>query len=415
MSVPSESATPAKSKPRFAALESRNFRLLWFGLLTGNVGTWMATTAEQWLVTDLYAEDAAFALGLISVSFALPMLLLPPVGGIVADRVPRLRVMWGAQIAYVTLALILVGLLLIDVVNLPILMAYALGQGIILAFDNPTRQALLPDLVPREALTSAVSMMSSVFTGAALIGPGVAGALIPLVGPAGVFAVRALLGVVALVALAQMRDVPDRPQRVRSDGTKVRTDGFSYVLRSPFMLTLLSLSLIAGLFGRSYGPMLAVFARDIFSVGSFWFGVMVSAPGIGTLAGSLWLASRADVSHKGRWIFWTTVGFSVCLLTFALLGNYAIGLALLVATGILSTVGSSLVTALVQLRAPHELRGRIMSLYTITLIGIPSFGALIVGSLAELTGVRVAVGGAAILAGLLTALAFAVNRELREV
>jgi MFS family permease len=288
----------------------------------------------------------------------------------------------------------------------------------VLAFDNPTRQALMPDLVDRSRLTSAISLNASVFTGAALIGPALAGALIPLVGPGGVFAVNTASYFVVLGALRLMSGVPERaghltgselaPSASREqsrgrEGSVLGTiaGGLAYVRGTPTAATLLLLSLLTGLLGRSFGPLLAVFARDVFEVGSFPFGLMVAAPGLGTLVGSLWLASRGEVAAKGPWVLVSTLGMSALLVAFAVAPAYALALPLLLLAGLGGTVASALTATMLQLEAPPQLRGRVMSYYTLTLIGVPALGTLLLGVVADAVGVRAAVAGAAaLLAGL---------------
>lgn len=407
---------PAEATPaRFAALGSRNFRLLWVGLLTSNVGTWMASTAQGWLVTELVPDRAPFALGLVAVAFAVPMLVLPPVGGALADRVPRLRVLWAAQLIYLALSAALTVLTVLDLARVPILIGYALLTGAVLAFDNPTRQALVPDLVTREQLTSAISLNSAVFSGAALVGPAIAGALIPLVGVGGVFAANTCSYFAVLVALSRLRGVPERPSEGQGGSIwATASAGLRYVVRTPLVAVLLSLSLVAGLLGRSYGPLLAVFARDVFRVDSLAFGLLVAAPGLGTLAGSLGLAARGNVRRKGPTILLATLAFSGVLGLFAATTRYWLALPALALAGLTSTLGAALIATLIQLRVPPELRGRVMSLYTMTVIGVPALGTLLVGWVGDQVGVRAAVGGAAALAGVLTAAAFAASRDLRE-
>src|SRR4051812_5483245 len=212
MSATSRPASAATTAPaptaRFAALQSRNFRILWFGLLASNAGTWMGSTAEGWLVTDLEPDRAAFWLGAISLAFAIPMLLLPPVGGAIADRFPRLRLLWIVQTAYLLMSIALAIIVLSGNASVWLLIAYAFGNGVVLAFDSPVRHSLLPDMLTREQLTSGVSLNSVAFTGASLVGPAIAGALIPLVGVGGVFAVNAVSCFATLAALAMFCDLP---------------------------------------------------------------------------------------------------------------------------------------------------------------------------------------------------------------
>jgi MFS family permease len=403
-------------KPRgFAALHSRHFRLLWLGLFISNSGTWMNSTAQGWLVTDLDPDGAAVALGLIAAAFAVPMLLLPPVGGAIADRVPRLRLLFVVQCLYVTLTSLLTVATLSGVIEVWMLMAYSFFNGVVLAFDAPCRNALVPDLVTPRQLTSAISLNSAAFTGAALIGPALAGALIPFVGVGGVFAINTVSYAAVIWALSQLRGIPEAGRRRTAPDGILRSigNGVAFVRRSPLLLGLLTVSVITGVFGRSFGPLLAVFARDVFEVGSLGFGILVAAPGLGTLCGAIGLAAIDELTGRGQWIWRSATIFAVALLAFALSGLYAVALPLLILVGLSSTVASALIATLIQLHAPNELRGRLMSFYSLTVIGVPSAGVLISGAVADAVGVRAAVGGGALLVLALVALIFVRNPALR--
>ncbi len=399
---------------RFAALQSRNFRLLWIGLLTSNSGTWMESTGMGWLVTDLEPGRKAFWLGMIAAAFAIPMLVLPPFGGAIADRVPRLRMLWTVQIVYLIASAVLAILTLADVVDVWYLLGYSFINGAVLAFDSPVRHALLPDLVSRDQLTSAVSLNSVTFTGAALVGPAIAGALIPFIGIGGVFVVNTFSCFATLYALSRMRDIPQRARQSGAGGAfaAIRR-GIVHVWRDPLLRGLLTISLVSGLLGRSYGPMLAVFARDEFHVGSTAYGLLLAAGGLGTLAGAFGLAGRGDVRHRGRWLMIMTVCQAVLLLLFAFCPWYGVALWLLVLVGAATAVAGALNATLVQLTTPNELRGRIMSLYVLTLIGVPSAGALLAGTVGEAIGVREAIGAGAVIVILLAGVVFARNPSLR--
>lgn len=385
-------------------------------MLVSNAGTWMAATAEGWLVTDLTPERAAFSLGLIAISFAIPMLVLPPFGGAIADRMPRLRLLWTVQVLYLVFSLAIAALTLSGVVNVWFLMANSFLTGVVLAFDSPVRHALLPDMVTRDQLPSAVSLNSAAFTGAALVGPAIAGALIPLIGVGGVFVVNSVSYLAVLWALTRFDGIPAFSRRHPSpDGVfgSIRR-GMRYVRQSPLLSGLLLVSTISGLFARSYGPLLAVFARDVYHLGSVAFGFLVAAPGLGTLAGALGLAGRGNVERKGRWVIAATLTLSALLIAMSLSTWYVLALPLLALVGLCSAVASALTSTLIQLKVPGELRGRVMSLYVLTLVGVPSAGALIAGTVADALGVRLAVGGGAALVLVLVSLVLAGNRELRE-
>jgi MFS family permease len=300
--------------------------------------------------------------------------------------------------------------------SVALLVVNSFVTGVVLAVDSPTRHALLPALVSRAQLTSAISLNSAVFSGAGLIGPAIAGALIPAIGVGGIFVVNAVSYLIVIWALTQLEGVPQMSDRARVPGSVVGTiaRGVGYVRRDALIGALLLLSILSGLLGRSVGALLPVFARDVYGVGSVAFGFLAAAPGLGTLVGSIWLASRAKVGAKGRWVVLTTLGLSLALLAFAWSRWYPVSLPLLAGLGLCASIGSGLIATLIQLRVPDELRGRVMGLFVLTLIGVPSLGSLLAGAVAEVVGVRETVAGSAALLALLTLLAYGRGRALRD-
>jgi MFS family permease len=385
-------------------------------MLITNAGTWMESTATGWLVTDLEPDRASLWIGVISASFAIPMLLLPPLGGAVADRYARLRMLWIVQIGYLLLSAALAAVTLAGRVEIWMLIGYGFLNGVVLAFDAPVRHALLPEIVTRDQLMSGVSLNSVAFTGAALVGPAVAGALIPLIGVGGVMTVNAISCLATLYALRQMRDVPPhRPALPGADGlVRSIAGGVRYIRSSSLLSGLILVSTFSGLFIRSYTPLLAVFARDEFHVGSGAYGALVSAGGLGTLIGAFGLAGRREVSHRGLLVGTAVLSQALLLILFAAAPWYGAALPLLLLIGVMNALAGASIATLIQLSVPGELRGRVMSIYMLTVIGVPSVGAFVLGALAIPLGVRAAVGlGAAIVVVAVTALFFR-NSSLRE-
>ncbi len=374
------SAPPA----RFAALHHRNFALLWVGLLVSNIGTWMQNVGQGWLVLQL--TNSPLWLGLLGLSFAVPMSLLPLVGGAVADRVRRIRLLYVTQTGQMFLAFGLAALTASGAVRVwQILLASFLGATL-LAFDNPSRQALVYDLVPQEDLLNALSLNAATYTGAALVGPALAGVLLVPLGPAALFLINGVSFLAVLLALAAMRGVHSRGTGAPATlGQAVRA-GLSYAWRTRYVLGLLGLSAMAAIFGRSYQLLLPIFARDIWTTGPAGYGLLLSAGGAGALVGALWLAAFGRGRRHGPLMVTSGLGFSLSLILFALSPTFLAGFLLLFAAGILATVFMTLISTQLQLTSPQHLRGRVMSLYAITLIGLPSLGGLAIGALAEKLG-----------------------------
>ena len=385
-------------------------------MLITNAGTWMESTATGWLVTDLEPDRASLWIGVISASFAIPMLLFPPLGGAVADRYARLRILWIVQIAYLILSASLAAVTLAGHVEIWMLILYGFLNGAVLAFDAPVRHALLPEIVTRDQLMSGVSLNSVAFTGAALVGPAVAGVLIPLIGVGGVMTVNAISCLATLYALWQMRDVPaHRPAPHGVEGlVRSIVRGVRYIRSSSLLCGLILVSTVSGLFIRSYSPLLAVFARDEYRVGSAAYGALVSAGGLGTLIGAFGLAGRREVTHRGPLVGAAVLSQAVLLIVFAATPWFGAALPLLLLVGAMNAVAGASIATLIQLSVPGELRGRVMSIYMLTVIGVPSVGAFVLGVLAVPLGVRGAVGlGGAIVIVAVSAL-FVRNGSLRE-
>lgn len=377
------SATSARPA-RYPALHHRNFTLIWSGLLVSNMGTWMQNVAQSWLIYKLTGNNPLY-LGWLGLSFALPMVIAPPLGGVVADRVDRIRLLYVTQICSALLAALLAILTWSGAVRpAHILVATFLG-ALLLAFDNPTRQALIPELVPREHLLNAISLNSATFTGAALVGPAIAGVLLDTVGAGWLFMLNAVSYLAVIGALAAMRAAP-RERRRSISVADALFGGFAYVGRDRTVLLLLVLSALAAVFGRSYQQLLPVFADDIWHVGSGGYGALLSAGGGGALIGAFAMASARNLQNHGRVMIASGLIFCAALAAFALVPWFWVGVALLVVVGVASTVFTTLIATVIQLRVPGQLRGRVMSLYAITLIGLPSLGALGVAAVANALG-----------------------------
>jgi MFS family permease len=366
---------------RYPALRHRNFVLIWSGLLVSNMGTWMQNVAQSWLIYKLTGNDPLY-LGWLGLSFAIPMIVAPPVGGMVADRVDRIRLLYITQTSSLLLATLLAILTWAGAIRPWHILLTTFAGALLLAFDNPTRQALIPELVPRADLLNALSLNSATYTGAALVGPAIAGALLDVVGAGWLFMLNAVSYLAVIGALLAMRD-PPRDRRRAISLRDALFGGFVYAWRHKLILFLLLLSALAALFGRSYQQLLPVFADDIWRVGSGGYGALLSAGGAGALIGAFAMSSVREIRRQGRVLVASGLIFCAALAVFALCPWFWLGVALLVVVGVSSTVFTTMIATVIQLSVPSELRGRVISLYAITLIGLPSLGALGVAALAR--------------------------------
>jgi MFS family permease len=392
--------------PRFAALQNRNFTLLFSGLIVSNVGTWMQNVTQGWLVLQL--TNSPLWLGLLGLSFAVPMIILPFVGGVVVDRINRVRILYVTQTGQMLLAFILAALTWLGWINVAYILAASFIGSALLAFDNPARQALVPDLVPSEHLFNAIALNAATYNGAALLGPAIAGVLLGSLGAGALFFINGVSYLAVLIALMAMRDVRTHSGGVQTSLRRSASRGLGYAWHNRLILYLLILSAVAAVFGRSYQNLLPIFARDIWHAGPAGYGFLLSSAGGGALVGAFGLAAIRQLKHHGALMIGIGLLFSVTIILFALSPSLILGCLLLFLAGVTSTAFGTIIATFIQVESPGDLRGRIMSLYAITLIGLPSLGALGSGAIAQALGGipgaprAVLIGG--ILAGLLVIL-----------
>ena len=262
--------------PRYAAFGSAPFRALWIGMVVSNIGSQMQIVGQGWLVRDLSA--APVALGLVSLAAALPMIVVTPIGGAIADRFPRRRLLACTQTGMLLQALVLAALTLSGQVQLWHIILLSAANAILLATDNPTRQALLPDLVTPAQLPSAVSLNSAVWSGAALVGPALGGVLLAPLTPGGLFLVNAASYLAVLYALVALKGVPDQPSARPDPVLAGVANGLRYARQDGLTRSVLLLLLVGSLFGRSYQTLMPIFARDVLGVGPTGYGLLLAAP-----------------------------------------------------------------------------------------------------------------------------------------
>jgi MFS family permease len=374
----------ASGAPRFAAFRNRNFTLLWVGLIVSNAGSWMQIVAQGWLVYDL--THSPLQLGLVGVARAVPMILLPFFGGTLADRVSRMRLLTITQTMNFVSVLPLAFLVAWHVVAVWHIIVFSLVAGIINAFDQPTRQALLPDLVQPEDLTSAIALNAAAWQGSSLLGPAAAGLTIAALGLPAAFFLNAASFLAVIGALCLMRDVPEHTGGRRTGILHAFVAGLAYVRATRFVLTLVLLSAASNLFGRAYQQLLPVFARDILHQGSAGLGYMTAAPGAGVVVAAVLVAAMGDVGRKGLVMLVAMLLFAGTVLGLTTTRSFPVALLLLVGAGITTFIFQTMTMTMLQLYVPAHMRGRVLSLLTITAQGLAPLGALLAGGVAERIG-----------------------------
>jgi MFS family permease len=381
---------------RFGALGSRDFRLLWVGLLVSNAGTWMQNVAQGWVIYNLTNDPVA--LGAMGLAFGAPMVLFPLVGGVVADRFDRLTLLKLTQTSSLLLAVVLAVLTWLGIVQFWHFFVLALLASTVLAFDNPARQALIPDLVPREDLMSAISLNSVSFTGAQLVGPALAGLILAAFGSdmlragATVFLVNAVSFLAVLVPLFFIEPRHGAPRGGPGQGSQGNPllDGLRYVRSQPQLVLLIGTVAVASMFGRSFTYLLPIFARDVLAVGGEGLGWLNTAAGAGTILAGLYLAGSGHRLSRRALIVGGVVGLTAAIYGFALSHSYSLSLALLGIAGAASTAITASVATQIQTTVPGQLRGRVMSLNTLCLIGLNPIGSAVSASLAKVMPIQTA-------------------------
>lgn len=414
MSNSSNSARPPANGGRLSVLGNRNFTLLWLGQIVSNAGSWMQIVAQGILVYDL--THSPFYLGVVGMARAIPMIVFPPMGGVIADRLPRLKWLKVTQTISALLALVLALLISADVVKIWHIMLISVLSGLVNAFDQPTRQAMLPDLVRREDLTKAVALNSSAWQGASLFGPTLAGLTVATLGVAAAFYFNAVSFFAVVAALFLMRGVPERSAAAgpRRGLTFDLAEGVRYVRATPLIFALLAMSAVTSIFGRSYTQLLPAFASEAFHSGGFGLGLLYAAPGAGTLVGAVAIAVVSDTRRKGVVFLVAMFMFAATLVLFTLNRQFLLGIGLLFITGLFSLVFSAMMTTILQLEAPPAMRGRVMSLVTVTMQGLAPFGALLTGAMATRMGTPEAVALSALVCGVVALLGYVFAPSVRD-
>jgi MFS family permease len=409
---------PAVS-PRFRAMQHRNFQLFIAGQLISLIGTWMQSTAQLWLVYKL--TGSAALLGVFGFANQVPILFLASIGGYVGDRYNRHRGVIWTQTASMILAFALAGLTLWKIINVWELIFIAFLVGIVNAFDVPIRQAFFVQMVGKEDLPNAIALNSSIFHGARVVGPAIAGTTIAWLDAHHVkssegwcFLMNGLSFLAVIGALAAMRIAKTEAKRPEGSPFQNFIQGFRFAMTDlPIRSALLLLSVLS-LFGLQYAVFLPLFAKDILHSGARGFGLLMSSAGVGAVLGALHFAARTDYKGLARWIAATSMICAMGLEVFARSRLFWLSSAVLLIVGFAVTLQMTATNTLIQNRVPDELRGRVMAVYATMMMGMQPIGALIAGGVAKHAGAptTLAVFGILVLLGSLVFL-FRVVRRLR--
>jgi MFS family permease len=367
------------------SLKHRNFQLFFSGQLISLVGTWMDTAAEALLVYRL--TGSSLLLGTVAFAGQIPISIFATAGGFVADRFDRRKVVIGTQTLSMLLAGTLAFLTLTHRVTVTEVIVLAAGMGVVNAFDIPTRQAFLVEMVGREDLMNAIALNSSMFQGARVIGPVVAGIIVYKIGEGWCFFSNSVSYIAVIAGLLLMRMGP-RPAREGAHVSPLErvAEGFRFARNTAPIRALLLLIALVALMGMPYSVLMPVFAVKILHGTARTYGVLMGATGVGALLGALTLASRRGVSGLGRWVAIACGGFGAGLILFSLSRWYWLSICILIPMGFSLMVQMASSNTLIQVMVPDRLRGRIMAVYSMMFMGMAPLGALLSGALAQRIG-----------------------------
>ncbi len=393
-----KTASPSRWVIALRALRHRNFQLFFGGQLISLIGTWMQTVAQAWLVYRL--TNSALLLGSVGFASQFPVFLVAPLGGITADRINRQRLVIATQTASMILAGVLAALTLSHRVQVWHIFLLAGLLGVVNAFDIPGRQSFLVDMVGKEDLMNAIALNSSMFNGARVIGPAVAGILVAKIGEGWCFAANSISYIAVIVGLMLMH--VHSPARIsKHSPVEEIIEGFRWVNQTKIIRALLLLIGLVSLVGMPYTVLMPIFADKILHGGARGLGILMGATGVGALFGALTLAAKTGVKGLGRWVTLSCAGLGISLFCFSFSTSLWLSVALLLPAGYSMMLQMACSNTLIQTMVPDQLRGRVMSVYSMMFMGMAPFGAFFGGALAHRFGapITVATGGIACVLG----------------
>ena len=388
--LPAESAQPAPAsalRRGMAALRHRNFRYFWFGQIVSLIGTWMQSVSQPWLV--LLLGGSPLQLGTVLALQFLPAMFLAPLGGVLADRVDKRKILMATQVVAALQAFILFALTVTGVVQIWHVMVLATMLGFVSAVEMPVRQAFAAELVPRRDLVNAIALNSASFNLARVVGPAIAGLALAFFGPAFNFGINAVSYLAVLFALWRMKPGElhrmERPARFASVRHSL-AEGVGYALRTPTVLW--PLVLLGGMatFAMNFQTLLPLFARDTLGLGAEGYGALFAVMGAGSLVGSLSLAFAGGRRPMLALMLGGALSFLAFELILGLTRTPAAAYPLILVIGFSSMVMVNTINVMIQNSVSHELRGRVMSLYVTVFAGTAPIGGFFAGAVAEVWG-----------------------------
>ena len=367
----------------------RDFRIYWLGMLISLIGTWIQAVALNWLVFQL--TNSVFLLGVVGFLSSIPIFLLSLFGGVVADRMNKRNILLFTQSSFMVLAFILAFLTQIKLITPLQIMFIAVINGIVMAFDAPSRQAVVVELAGKEYLFNAIALSSVAFNASRIIGPALAGILVAGMGMSGCFYINGISFLAVIIALLLIKTNDGIRKDYKHAMVADLIAGLRLIKDNRVILILITMVGITSLFGISYVILMPIFANDILKVGVKGLGMLMSAAGIGALIAGLLLARLGDFKYKGKLLILSSLIFSFSLVLFSLSKVYLFSLFTLIFIGWGSVIAIALINTILQTMVNDEFRGRVMSVFMFTFAGIFPFGNLLAGVLSHFFGVSTTV------------------------
>jgi MFS family permease len=395
----------------FASLRHRNFRLFFGGQTISLLGSWMQSVALSWLV--LVLTNSSFYLGLVNALQALPILIFSFLGGVVADRSNKQRLLYLTQGGMMVVALLLGILVLLSSMNIWVLSLLTFLAGTALAFDIPIRQAFIVEMVGKPDLPNAIALNSTMFNGTRVIGPALAGVLIAQVGIDNCFFINAISFLAVLLALFLM-ELPPPVKMPRMPMWAALAELKDFVAQNQNLKLVLILMTLVSIFGQSYFVLVPLLARNVLGAGPRGFGMLMASSGLGAFAGGLALARRLTRRPPMPSFLWGLAIFLGGLLALSLCHNFHLALGAMFLIGVGTVTQLSTGNSLLQLNVPDQLRGRMMSLFSIIIIGSVPFGSMLYGIVATYLGAGLTLTLGSLTAGVLAAFILLRYPNLRQ-
>ncbi len=391
-----------KFKKVFRIFSHRNYRLYFSGQIISFIGMWIQFVAMSWLTYNL--TDSAFMLGFVGFLSRLPTFILSPFAGVFVDHWNKYRLLMVTQVVSLLLSVILALLVFLDSIQVWHILALGIVGGIVGAFDMPTRQAFIVDIIPkREDLSDAIVANSLLGNLSRLVGPSLAGLLLAKIGEGWCFTINAIAFLPPIICLILM-DIPNkRAKRRQAKHWKEFKDGFFYAINSTSILTLLLLLALVSLMGMPYQVLMPAFAKDILGGDADTLGFLTASVSIGGIAGALYLASRTSTRGLERVVAASTCIFGIGLIIFSVSTSFWLSLFTLVFTGFGMMTQMTACNTILQVLCDDDKRGRVMSFYTMAFMGTIPFGNLLAGCMAKAFGSEwaVFVGGISCIVGVI--------------